>query len=60
MKNISLHNWKSQQTQSRINTKRLQPVHILVKLLKDEEKILKSAREKTVDHVQGNVSMING
>lgn len=46
LKNINLHIQEAERTPNRINTMRSTPRYIIVKLLKDQEKILKTAREK--------------
>lgn len=52
MKIINPHIQEAQQTSYRINTKRCYP-HIIVKMLKYKNKILKAAREKKIHHVKG-------
>lgn len=46
LKNINLHIQEAERSPNRINTMRSTPRYIIVKLLKDQEKILKTAREK--------------
>ena len=45
MKDININVQEVQQTQGRMNSKRFTLRHIIIKLLKDKEKILKAARK---------------
>ena len=55
LENVSLYLHEIQQIPSRINTKRSIPSHITVKVLKDKEKILETARKekKDLSHARG-------
>lgn len=46
MKNINLDIYKSQQISGRVNTRRPTLRKLIIKILKDKEKLLKSTREK--------------
>lgn len=46
MKNINLDIYKSQQIPGRINTRTSTLRKLIIKILKDKEKLLKSTREK--------------
>ena len=55
LENVNLYLHETQQIPNRINTKRSTPRHITVKVLKDKEKILETARKKKkgLSHVRG-------
>ena len=55
LENVNLYLQETQQIPNRINTKRSTPRHITVKVLKDKEKILETARKKKkgLSHVKG-------
>ena len=52
---------EAQRVPYRINPRRNMPRHILIKLskIKYKEKILKAAREKQTDNIQGNPRKVN-
>lgn len=64
MKSMNLHIQEAQQNLSRINLKRSIPKHIIIKILKDKDKIktkenLESSRREANHQVQGILVKIN-
>ena len=60
-KEIATQVQEAQQVPYRINPRRNTPRHIVIKLakIKDKEKLLKAAREKMKNNIQGNSHKVN-